>query len=133
MPGTITQTVESRGAIGVVTLTAIADSADASFPDTDLEAKISGKLLALETNPGAVAPTDNYDITLEDSDGIDVLEGVGGNRDTANTEKVPIVYSGTVLHPEVAKSDVLTLKINGNSVNSAIVVVKLYFEGSVEA
>lgn len=135
MAGTITQTLERRGPVGVVTFTATADAADASFPDTVIEAKISGRLVALETNPGATAPTDNYDIVLDDAEDFDVLEGIGANRDTATTEKAEIVASGgsgvTLAH--VAKSDVLTLKITNNSVNSAGIVIKLYFDGSAEA
>lgn len=132
MPGTVTQTHNKQGPVGVITLTATADSADGSYPNTALATKISGKLLALETNPGSPAPTDLYDITLEDGDGHDVLEGVGANRSTTNTEKVSAVYSTTEIHPEVSYADTLTLKIANNSVNSAVTVIKLYYEGQGE-
>ncbi len=132
MAGTITQALDRRGAIGVITLTCTADASDGSFPETPLDTKISGRLLALETNPGATAPTDNYEIALDDAEGHDVLEGKGANRDTANTEKVSVVR-GAAEYSEVAKSDVLTFKITNNSVNSAIIVAKLYFEGDAEA
>lgn len=131
MAGTITQTLDERGDVGVVTFTATADASDGSFPEVAIAAKLSGKLLALETNPGATAPTDNYDILLDDAEGKDVLEGVGANRDTTNIEKVAVLLSS--LHPPVAKSDVLTFKITGNIVNSAQIIVKLYYEGSAEA
>ena len=127
----IVETKEHRGPIGVLTFTCTADDTDGGFPATDLITKISGKLLALETNPGATAPTDNYDIALDDAEGHDVLEGKGVNRDTATTEKVSIVR-GVAEYSEVSKSDVLTLKLTGNIVNDATVVVKLYFEGSSE-
>lgn len=135
MAGTVTQTHERRqgSPVGVITLTATADAADGSFPDTALAAKIGGKLLALETNPGATAPTNLYDIALDDAEGHDVLEGAGANRSATLTEKANIVFSGTSVNPPVAKSDVLTLKITNNSVNSAVVVVKLYYEGDSEA
>ena len=131
MAGTITQTLDRRGGVGVITLTATADSGDGSFPDTVLDAKISGKLLALETNPGATAPTALYDIALDDAEGHDVLEGLGDNRSATDTEKVAVLLSS--LHPPVAKSDVLTFKITNSSVNSAIIVIKIYYEGSAEA
>ncbi len=133
MAGVITQLLERRGPIGVITLSAVADAADASFPATVLEAKISGKILAIETNPGATAPTTLYDIALDDAEGQDVLETVGADRSATATEKASVVYSGTEIHPEVAKSDVLTFKITNNAVNSAIIVTKIYFEGSSEA
>lgn len=48
-----------------------------------------GQALMLVTDPdGTDAPTDNYDITITDSDGVDVLAGVGADRDTAVTEYV---------------------------------------------
>lgn len=49
-------------------------------------ATITGTIVGVLTNPGSTAPTDNYDITLTDSNGFDVLAGQGADRDTANTE-----------------------------------------------
>ena len=130
MPGTVVETKDKQGPIGVVTLTITADSADASVPDTALATKISGRLLALETDPGTTAPTALSDITLEDAEGHDVLEGVGADRSATATEKAAVVYSGTEIHPPVAKGDVLTFKLANNSVNSAGIVAKLYYEGA---
>ena len=59
-----------------------------------------------------------------------MLEGVGANRHTSATEKVAVVYSGTEIHPSVAKSDTLTLKVANQAVNSAVIVVKLYYDGA---
>lgn len=73
------------------------------------------------------APTDNYDITLIDGDGIDRLQGVGVNRDTANSEEGVIVFSGTSEHPVVDIAETLTLTIANNSVNSAVIVVTLTY------
>lgn len=47
-----------------------------------------GACLMLVTNPGATAPTDDYDIVITDAEGNDILAGAGANRDTANTEYV---------------------------------------------
>lgn len=57
-----------------------------------------GKLIGMTTIPAAAgaAPTDNYDITLADGDGHDVLLGAGANRDTANTEHVAEASLGAV-------------------------------------
>jgi hypothetical protein len=126
MAGTVTLAHYTVGNIRKVVATCVADAADASFPDTALPA-IEGRLLALATNPGATAPTNLYDVTVEDQHGHDVLEGVGANRATATTEKVPVVYSGTAVHPAVDESDTLTLTIANNSENSAAVVVELYY------
>ncbi len=126
MAGSVTTVHTTLGNIRKLVFTCTGDSSDGSFPNTELP-KFEGRLLALETNPGTTAPTDNYDITIEDADGHDVLEGVGADRDTANTEKALVVYSSTSVHPAIAESDTLTLKIAGNSVNSAGIVITLYY------
>lgn len=131
MAGTVVETHTRRGGIGVITLTCTGDAADGGFPATALVTKISGRILALETNPGATAPTDNYDITLM-QDGYDVLQSLGANRDTLNTERVAIVYSGTAVRPETAITDTWTWTIVNSSVNSAIIVAKIYYEGHSE-
>lgn len=126
MAGTVSVVEHKLGAVKKLVITCTADAADGSFPDTELP-RIDGKLLHLETNPGAVAPTANYDITIIDQNGIDVLQGVGANRHTTNSERANIVYSGGLDHPYVAPSDVLTLNIDNNAVNSAVTVIELAY------
>lgn len=126
MAGTVTLTHSTLGNLRKITASCVADAADGSFPATALPA-IEGRLLTLAVNPGATAPTDNYDITLVNQHGTDVLQGVGANRDTSNTEQAAIVYSGTATHPAVDESDTLTLTIANNSVNSAITVIELTY------
>lgn len=118
MAGSTTVTHYTIGHVRKVVVDWVADAAAGTIPDTVLPV-LEGRLMELTTNPGAVAPTDNYDITLEDGEGVDRLQGVGVNRDTANTETAIPVYSGSTVHPVVSRSDVLTLKIANNSVNSA--------------
>jgi hypothetical protein len=58
---------------------------------------LSGKIVELITNPGATAPTDNYDITLVSAlSGHDLLEGNGADRDTANTEQTLVFMERTI-------------------------------------
>ena len=54
-----------------------------------------GKLISLTTIP-TDGPTDNYDVTATDGDGVDVLLGAGANRDTSNTETVAEASLGAV-------------------------------------
>ncbi len=121
-----TQTFNNLGHVKSVVLECSFDSGDGSFADVDLDKKFEGELLTLETNPGSTAPSDNYDITLVDDEGHDVLEGVGDNRDTANTEKAAIPL-GTYFHPVMDGTETLTLKMSGNSVNSATTKIKLVY------
>lgn len=126
MAGTIVIAHTTIGHVRKVQATCTADAADGSFPATTLPS-FEGRLLAIATNPGATAPQDNYDVTLPNQHGHDVLQGCALNRDTSNTEQTPVFYSGTGTHPAVAASDVLTLTIAGNNVNSAVTVVEIYY------
>ncbi len=65
-----------------------------------------GKLIVLVTDPGGTAPDDNYNVTVTDSNGLDVLAGKGLLRDTANTETVTEADLGAVAN------SVLTLVID---------------------
>jgi hypothetical protein len=55
-----------------------------------------GKLIGLTTDPGATAPTDNWDLAVTDSSSHDVLLGAGADRDTATTEHVAEASLGAV-------------------------------------
>jgi hypothetical protein len=118
MAGSTTVSHYTIGVVRRIIVDWVGDSADGTVPDTVLPV-FDGRLFELTTNPGATAPTDNYDITIIDAEGIDRLQGLGANRDTANTESLPLVYSGSTIHPVISRTDVLTLKIAGNAVNSA--------------
>jgi hypothetical protein len=67
----------------------------------------TGEIIRLVTIPGVApdAPTDNYDVTITDEDGTNVLMGAGADRDTANTEQVLASSLGCVAN------DKLTLNI----------------------
>ena len=57
----------------------------------------TGKIERFITDPdGSSAPTDNYDITIVDEDGYDVLAGAGTDRDTSTTEQVLAASLGIV-------------------------------------
>lgn len=118
MAGSTTVTHETIGHIRKVIVDWVGSASDGTIPDTVLPV-IEGRLYELTTNPGAVAPTDNYDITIEDDQAVDRLQGVGANRDTANTETAIPVYAGSTIHPVVSRTDVLTLKIANQAVHSA--------------
>lgn len=125
MAGSTTLTHYTVGHVRRIVVDFVA-AADGSIPDTTFPS-IEGRLMELTTNPGATAPTDNYDLTLVDDQAVDRLQGLGANRDTANTESLPIVYSGSTIHPVVSRTDALTLKFANNSVNGAVGKVILLY------
>ena len=89
MAGTVAVTEKvTVGSIKKITFVWTSTSGGAA--DKTTTAAVDGKIIGFTTIPagGGSAPTDNYDITVTDVDGHDVLLGAGMNRDTANTEHV---------------------------------------------
>lgn len=98
-------------------------------------AKISGELVKAVTDPGATAPTDDYDIVITDEEGVDVLAacvaaGRLANRDTANSEQAYFFVENVDasplamgVHPVV--HDKLTISIS-NAGNSKVGQIILY-------
>lgn len=116
--GTVTITEETFGTIKKIKF-AWTSTAGGAASDTTVNA-YSGKILGLATVPdGVAAPTDNYDVTVTDEDGMDVLMGGGADRDTADTEYVLSTSLGAVAN------DKLTLNIS-NAGNAKKGVVYLY-------
>lgn len=79
-----------------------------------------GAILGLTTIPGTGgdAPDPNYDITITDAAGHDVLLGAGANRHTSNTEHVAQTSLAGVA------SSKLTLNVsNAGSLNTGVVIL----------
>lgn len=140
MAGTLAQTVsQSRNGnlkIWTVNLAWTAGGSGAftstALSTADVMSKVGGLyLFRMKTIPGTsgAAPTDNYDITLLDSDGLDILGGAGANRSTNAIQRaVPRQDDVVELYgPVYADPAGLTLAIAGNSNASATGTVKLYF------
>jgi hypothetical protein len=109
--GTTTGTVEdaAEGRLGKVVLSWTSHTDGAVLCTTDT---IAGTIARVTFNPGATAPDDNYDVTLADADGFDVLAGLGANRHTTTTQSlVPFIGNGTVTDREMMVQGPLTLTI----------------------
>jgi hypothetical protein len=87
MAGTLVVALIKHGSVKKTTFTWTSDaSGDVSG---GAKPEISGEILRVVTNPdGTDAPTDNYDIVLNDDDSVDIAQGLLANRDTANTEEI---------------------------------------------
>jgi len=83
-----------------------------------------GELLQVRTTPSvAAAPTDNYDVVINDANTYDILGGLGANRDTANTEMIVPVVSTTF--PLILEAGALTPVVSnaGNAKQGTIVLL----------
>ncbi len=83
-------------------------------------------LRAIDTIPdGESAPSADYDITLEDEDGFDILSGAGADHsDSVQERAIPLVGTTPITVPVGGG---LTLKIASNEVNGAKGAIRLYF------
>jgi hypothetical protein len=62
----------------------------------------TGKVERFVTDPDAgTAPTDDYDITIVDEDGYDVLAGAGADRDATAVEQVLAASLGIVANSKL--------------------------------
>jgi hypothetical protein len=131
MAGTITSsrtrsrtTPYSRKFTKVITVDWVADAADGSVPALSLP--LSGYLIKVVTNPGATAPTANYDIALNDpsDSALNVWSTALDNRHTTNTEQVYPAISGAVT--PILLNGTYSLAVSGNAVNSATGQIQLY-------
>lgn len=121
MAGTVTVTEASLGGIQKIRWAWTSDASGNA--DLITERAYYGEVLALVTDPdGTDAPTDDYDITITDVEGYDVMQGAGADLDTANTETaVPTAAS--------VAFGTLTLNVS-NAGDSKSGVAILYLKGS---
>ncbi len=116
MAGTVTATEKTYPSVKKITWAWT--STAGGLADLVTTLPYDGKLIGLGTDPGAGPPSPNYDITITDADGHDVLLGAGANRHTTTTEYVDGTNIGGV------SDSVLTLNVSGTGgVSSGVVIL----------
>ncbi len=119
MAGTVTVTETSIGNVHKIKWAWTSTAGGAA--DLVTAGVYAGRVVALVTDPGSTAPDDNYDITITDAEGYDVMQGAGANRDTANTETAVPTVTSVAFGP-------LTLNVS-NAGSAKVGVAILYVEG----
>jgi len=119
------QKTESWGSLHcmVISWTSAAGGTFTSVPTE----KINGLVYYVLTDPDdEAAPSDNYDITLKNSNGYDIMGGKLANRDEATTEVIQPYDSTSGSYLAFPVDGALTLAISdmGNSTSG---VIKIYF------
>ena len=77
---------------GIYKITWAWTSDDATGAVTCEAVKVKGRVQRCVTNPGATAPTADYDIVINDEDGVDVMQGELTDRHTSASEQAwPLV------------------------------------------
>ena len=127
--GSVTQSLAHvSSGIFMLTFSWTGDAVNGTVPATTSASAIDGFVFMVATNPGSTAPTDNYGITLTDSDGIDISGGELADRDTANSEDAPMESDSNVLQNGRFVAGHLILTITGQSVVSATGTVTVYYK-----
>ncbi len=127
--GTVTQELSHlTNNFKSIVFTWVGDASDGSVPATESNWNIHGYICKVITNPGSTAPTTLYDITLTNSDGVDVVHGQLADRSaTASEEIVPVPADNVTVYGCSPVVGTITLNITNNSVNSANGTVTVIF------
>jgi hypothetical protein len=90
MAGSITTTVSKENSLVKYKMDWLSDAS--GDVDTDAIAMVQGEIQSVHYFPdaGGTQPSDNYDLTMADSYGVDILTGTGANlSQTTDTYAVP--------------------------------------------
>lgn len=122
--GSVTPSYGGRGDWKWVKLECTA-GAGGAFSDYTIPVEINGAVLQVITDPGGTAPTANYDITLLDANGVDLMGGSLANRSETATEIAQPLVNGN--YGAVFTSGAHTLTVSNNAVASATFTVIIYY------
>jgi hypothetical protein len=118
MAGTLVVTRDPRvmPASGKVVERIVVDWTSDASGNADVSiANLYGYLIKVVTDPGATAPTDDYDITLVDENSVDAAASLLLNRDTANSETVYPTVSGAATPVFLCGTHTFTVANAGNA------------------
>lgn len=116
--GTVVLTEERHGTVKKITCAWTSEDGgdNAGKAQKTTTYAYSGEVIRLVTDPGAAAPTADYDVYVYDEDSADILMAGGLNRHTSTTEQVAASSLGIVAN------DKLTFSVEnaGNAKNGTI-------------
>ena len=123
MAGTITTTVTKSGALSKYKMDWLSDASG----DVDVDAipMIQGEIQSVHYFPdaGGTQPSDNYDLTMADSFGVDILTGTGANlSQTTDTYAVPALSTYFKVVIEAGSYD-LVIANAGNAKGGIVEVI----------
>lgn len=88
---------------------------------------INGVIMGVLTDPGSTAPASNYDITLKNSYGLDVMGGALANRSATVTEYIEPYNATQNTYRSMPNHGALTLAISTIVTNSGTGKVVIYY------
>ena len=119
----VTRDYDAVTGIKKITWTWLSDASDGSCICEAV--KVKGRIQRVVTNPGSAAPTDNYNVVINDEDSVDVMAGQMANRHTT-TSQVAYPLIGTIpVMPLVLGELTPVIAAAGNAKTGTIV---LYYQ-----
>lgn len=119
---TVSYSWTERNGIAVCTVSWVDDGGDGIASTTISSGSWAGYIIRAETDPGATAPTDNYDIVINSRYGADLFGGELNNRDTSNSEiaepLIPYIYQDGTMY------FVLTNNSQAGALGTLVIYVK---------
>ena len=123
MAGSITTSVTKNGSLGKYSMDWLSDAS--GDVDVDAIAMVQGELQSVHYFPdaGGTQPSDNYDLTMADSYGVDILTGTGSNlSQTTDTYAVPALSTYFKVVIEAGSYD-LVIANAGNAIGGIVEVL----------
>lgn len=123
--GTVTQTLRYTHNFYALTYSFTSDASGNA--DQESTWPIDGYVCKVITNPGATAPSVDWDVTLTNSDGIDVVHGQLADRHTSTSQEIiPVPSDNVTVYGCSAVSGKITLNVS-NAGDSKIGTVTVLF------
>ncbi len=115
----------------ILTFTCLGSDNDGDFPAIATTAAITADIVGwyiyeVRTYPGTKAPQDQWDITITDSDGFDLMGTALTNR--AQTAERALPKWATGVYADVPIYGTLTLNITGTNVTVSTPIIKLFLK-----
>lgn len=114
-----------------ITVVCTADASDGSIPNASIVVPVMSYLYSVEYKYGAVGATDDSDLVLTDSLGVDVLgtTGIGMIDSSANALWIPKKTDGGSFYPMVSGTLTQSVTQAETKTNSAVVTLEYSFIG----
>ena len=120
MAGTITTVTSEINGVVKYQMTCVSDASG----DVDVDAipMVQGEIVSVHYSPGGTTPSDNYDLTMTDSNSVDILTGTGSNlSNSTHTYVVPALSTYFPVFIEEGSYDLVVANL-GNAKNCIVTV-----------
>ena len=120
MAGSIATVTSTHNGVSKYEMTCTSDASG----DVDVDAipMVQGEIIAVQYSPHSTTPSDNYDVVMNDSNGVDILTGTGANlSNSTHTQVVPALSTYFPVFIEAGSYDLVVSNL-GNAKGCIVTV-----------